>query len=94
VTADSGCVAVTAFAGFGREGTGTEEAQSEVRKVSASTVALIKSIHAAFGVSLAAAKQIFSQSHTWSSELQAAEAFHVQMCAILAKENNHGNHDQ
>jgi ribosomal protein L7/L12 len=67
------------------EGRPLEEALTKLRAEGATPVETIKAIHFALGVSIAEAKQAFSNSPAWTQEAAAGAALHDEMFAALDK---------
>ena len=67
-------------------GASLEEALALLRSQGATPVDAIKAIYTVQGVSLGEAKQLFTRSPAWAREVQAGDALHEEITALLSKE--------
>ncbi|MBQ0936460.1 hypothetical protein [Ideonella paludis] len=59
-----------------------------LRTHGATPVQAIKAIHQSRMVTLGEAKQLFARSPAWAHEVQAADALHEELLALLGKEQD------
>lgn len=63
-----------------------EQSLLELKAKGVTPIEAIKAIHAAYNLSLAEAKRLFSLSPAWAAEVAASEKFQAEAIAALSKE--------